>query len=108
MPVDQQRRLALVATLASVYGLEISMARARDLAISIAKAAGWVLVGEAVASYGASLLKGISFGAALPLVAAPQAAAAVRAMPASSPRPTRRRVLLSPAKRAKSDGSGFA
>ncbi|MCA9242078.1 MAG: YcjF family protein, partial [Planctomycetales bacterium] len=36
---------AMVATLANVYGLEISLSRARDIAWSIAKAAGWVMLG---------------------------------------------------------------
>lgn len=66
----------MIATLANVYGLEISVSRARELAISIAKAAGWVMLGEVVTSYGSSLLKGVSLGAAAPLVALPQAAAA--------------------------------
>lgn len=67
---------AMVATLANVYGLEISLAKARNLAWSLAKAAGWVMIGEAVTTYGGALLKGISLGAAAPLVAVPQAAAA--------------------------------
>lgn len=67
---------AMIATLANVYGMQISMSRARELAISLLKAAGWVMLGEVATSYGASLLKAVSLGAAMPLVAVPQAAAA--------------------------------
>lgn len=67
---------AMIATLGNVYGLEISLSRARELAWSLAKAAGWVMLGEVAASYGAALLKGLSLGAATPLTAVPQAAAA--------------------------------
>ncbi len=67
---------AMIATLANVYGLSISMNRARELAWSLAKAAGWVMLGEVAASFGSSLLKALSLGAATPLTAAPQAAAA--------------------------------
>lgn len=67
---------AMIATLANVYGLEMSMGRAKDLAFSLVKAAGWVMVGEVATTYGSALLKALSLGAAAPLVAAPQAAAA--------------------------------
>ncbi|MEN1679111.1 MAG: DUF697 domain-containing protein [Planctomycetota bacterium] len=67
---------AMVATLAGVYGMPITTANAGELALSIGKAAGWVMVAEMATSYGASLLKGMSFGAATPLTALPQGAAA--------------------------------
>lgn len=67
---------AMVMNLAAVYGISITLNGARDLVLSILKAAGWVLLGEVVASYGASILKGLTLGAATPLTAVPQAAAA--------------------------------
>ena len=67
---------AMVATLASVYGLKITTANAGELALSILKAAGWVMLGEVVASYSFSALKALSLGAATPLTAVPQGAAA--------------------------------
>lgn len=60
---------AMVATLASVYGIELSMANSRSLVVSILKAAGWMVAAEAVVGW---LAKTFSFGAA----AVPQAAAA--------------------------------
>lgn len=67
---------AMVATLAGVYGMSVTPANAGALALSIGKAAGWVLLSQVAASYGASLLKHVSFGAATPLTAVPQGAAA--------------------------------
>ena len=67
---------AMVATLAGVYGLKITTANAGELVLSILKAAGWVMLGEVAASYGASALKALSFGSATPLTALPQGAAA--------------------------------
>jgi len=67
---------AMVATLAGVYGLKITAANAGELVASIFKAAGWVLLAEGVTNIGASLLKAVSFGAATPLTALPQGAAA--------------------------------
>ncbi len=67
---------AMVATLAGIYGLKITTANAGELVLTILKAAGWVLLAEVAASYGSSLLKAVSFGAATPLTALPQGAAA--------------------------------
>lgn len=67
---------AMVAALAGVYGIELTVSNAGELALSIGKAAGWVLAAEVVTSYGAALLKSMSFGAATPLTALPQGAAA--------------------------------
>ncbi|QDU87083.1 GTPase Era [Pirellulimonas nuda] len=66
----------MVMNLAAVYGIELSTAGAGDLVKGILKAAGWALVGEAVASYGSSLLKGATLGASTAVTAVPQAAAA--------------------------------
>lgn len=68
--------VAMVATLAQVYGIPITTANAKDLVISIFKAAGWLMLGEAVVSLGASLFKGITFGGSSVLTAIPQGAAA--------------------------------
>ncbi|TWT90958.1 tRNA modification GTPase MnmE [Pseudobythopirellula maris] len=67
---------AMVATLANVYGLEMTTTNAKNLALAILKAAGWVVLAEAVTTYGVSLLKAVSFGSVTPLTALPQGAAA--------------------------------
>lgn len=67
---------AMIATLANVYGLQITTANAKELALSIGKAAGLVLLGEGVTHLLANALKAISFGTAVPLTALPQGAAA--------------------------------
>jgi len=66
----------LVATLARIYGLEMSWQHARSLATSIVKAASWVLLSEIVTSVAASSLKGIMLGYAPLFTAVPQGAAA--------------------------------
>ena len=53
---------AMVVTLGKVYGIEITTANARDLMTSILKAAGWVMLGEAVVSYTSSFFKGLTVG----------------------------------------------
>ncbi|MEM1303997.1 MAG: GTP-binding protein [Planctomycetota bacterium] len=63
---------AMVATLANVYGINLTMAKSRTLVVSILKAAGWMLLAEAVVGWTSSVLKGVTFGA----TAVPQAAAA--------------------------------
>ena len=60
---------AMVATLASVYGIELSLAKSKTLVLSIIQAAGLMLAAEATVGW---LLKGLTFGA----TALPQAAAA--------------------------------
>ncbi|MDX1943904.1 MAG: GTP-binding protein [Pirellulaceae bacterium] len=67
---------AMIVTLAAVYGLSMSTAHARDLAISIAKAAGLMTAGVAVGSALMSLLKGVTFGKSTLLTAVPQGLAA--------------------------------
>jgi len=68
--------VTMVATLGKVYGIEITTANARDLVTSILKAAGWVMLGEAVVSYASSFFKGLTLGAGTALTALPQGAAA--------------------------------
>ncbi len=67
---------AMVASLGQVYGFPITTANARELVTSILKAAGWLMLGEAVVSFGSSLFKGITFGGSTVLTALPQGAAA--------------------------------
>jgi uncharacterized protein (DUF697 family) len=68
--------VTMVVTLAKIYGIEITMAGARDLVTSILKAAGWVMLGEAAVSYASSLFKGLTVGYGTVLTALPQGAAA--------------------------------
>jgi len=68
--------VTMVATLGKVYGIQITTANARELVASILKAAGWVMLGEAVVSYAASFFKGLTLGAGTALTALPQGAAA--------------------------------
>ncbi len=67
---------AMVATLGKVYGIEITTANARQLVTSILKAAGWVMLGEAVVSYVSSFFKGLTWGGSTAISALPQGAAA--------------------------------
>lgn len=66
----------MVVTLGKVYGIQITTANARSLVTSILKAAGWVMLGEAVVSYASSFFKGLTLGAGTVLTALPQGAAA--------------------------------
>ena len=68
--------VAMVATLAKVYGIKLTMANARSLVDSILKAAAWVLLGEALTSAAASIFKGLTLGYGTVLTALPQGAAA--------------------------------
>jgi hypothetical protein len=68
--------VTMVVTLGRIYGIEITMANARDLVTSILKAAGWVMLGEAAVSYASSLFKGLTVGYGTVLTALPQGAAA--------------------------------
>lgn len=67
---------AMVVTLGKVYGIDITTSNARELATSILKAAGWVMLSEAAVSYTSSFLKAITGGWATPITALPQMAAA--------------------------------
>ena len=66
----------MIATLAKVYGLEMSWTHAKGLAASILKAAGWVLLAETATHVAAATLKVASVGLATLLTAVPQGAAA--------------------------------
>ncbi|HUE69284.1 MAG TPA: GTP-binding protein [Pirellulaceae bacterium] len=66
---------AMIITLANVYGLEMSWPHARSLALSIAKAAGWMTLSVVASTLAVSALKAFSMGATL-ITALPQGAAA--------------------------------
>jgi small GTP-binding protein len=68
--------VSMVVTLAHVYGLEMTWANARVLVTSIAKAAGWVMLGEAVTHVASNFFKALTFGYGTVLTAIPQGAAA--------------------------------
>jgi small GTP-binding protein len=67
---------AMIVTLAAVYGLEMSSAHAKELAISIAKAAGLMTATVVASSAVMSLLKGVTFGKSTLITAVPQGLAA--------------------------------
>ena len=66
----------MVVTLGRIYGISITTNNARSLVASILKAAGWVMLGEAVVSYASSVFKGLTLGYGTILTALPQGAAA--------------------------------
>ena len=66
----------MVATLAKIYGLEMSWMHARKLVKSIIKAAGWVVAGELLTHALSSLFKAATVGYGTVLTAVPQGAAA--------------------------------
>ena len=68
--------IGMVYHLASIYGVEMNIKTARDLVNTILSAAGLVLVSEWVVHVFAGVLKGVTFGMATVLTAAPQGAAA--------------------------------
>ena len=68
--------VTMVVTLARVYGVPLTWMNARKLIESIVKAAGWVMLGEAVTHFAASMFKGLTLGAGTVLTALPQGAAA--------------------------------
>jgi small GTP-binding protein len=68
--------VSMVVTLAHVYGLEMTWTNARVLVSSIAKAAGWVMLGEAATHVASNLFKALTFGYGTVLTAIPQGAAA--------------------------------
>ena len=68
--------VAMVATLAKVYGITLTTANARALVDAIVKAAGWILLTEAVTHFAAALFKGLTLGQGTVLTALPQGAAA--------------------------------
>ena len=68
--------VSMVVTLAHIYGLEMTWTHARRLVTSIAKAAGWVVVSEALIHFASNTIKAVTFGLGLALTAVPQGAAA--------------------------------
>ncbi len=68
--------VTMVANLAKVYGISLTTANARKLVESILKAAGWVMLGEAVTHLASSFFKGLTLGYGTVLTALPQGAAA--------------------------------
>ncbi len=68
--------VAMVVTLAHIYGLEMSPYHARGLISSVFKAAGWLMLAEAATSVLSSTFKGLTLGYGTPLTALPQGAAA--------------------------------
>jgi uncharacterized protein (DUF697 family) len=67
---------AMVATLAHIYGLQMSWMHARRLVATIAKAAGWVVVAELGTHLVAMTFKLVTLGYGTVLTAIPQGAAA--------------------------------
>lgn len=68
--------VAMVIHLGRIFGIEITTANAKQLVVSILKAAGWVMLGEAVVTAASSFFKGLTLGAGTALTALPQGAAA--------------------------------
>lgn len=68
--------VTMVLTLAKVYGIPLTWNNASSLIASIVKAAGWVMLGEAVTHIAYSMFKGATLGAGTVLTALPQGAAA--------------------------------
>jgi hypothetical protein len=66
----------MVATLAHIYGLEMSWMHARGLAVSIVKAAGWAMLAEVSTHAASATFKAITLGYGTVLTAIPQGAAA--------------------------------
>ncbi|MGI9429209.1 MAG: YcjF family protein [Bythopirellula sp.] len=66
----------MVVTLGRIYGIDITTSNARALVTSILKAAGWVMLSEAVVSYAASVFKALTAGIGSLATALPQGAAA--------------------------------
>jgi small GTP-binding protein len=68
--------VAMVVTLAKVYGITLTTANARALINAIVKAAGWILLSEAATHFAAAIFKGLTLGQGTVLTALPQGAAA--------------------------------
>ena len=69
---------AMIVTLAGVYGMEMKWAHARTLALSIAKAAGWITISVVVTTFAVSTLKALT---ALTLIPRLRASAKVVVQP---------------------------
>jgi len=68
--------VAMVIHLGRIFGIEITTANAKQLVVSILKAAGWIMLGEAVITVASSFFKGLTLGTGTALTALPQGAAA--------------------------------
>lgn len=66
----------MVINLGRIYGIDINMTNAKSLVTAILKAAGWVMLGEAVVHYTSSFFKAVTFGFSTIASAVPQGAAA--------------------------------
>ncbi len=66
----------MVVALGRIYGIKITTSNARALVTSILKAAGWVMLSEAVVSYASSVFKALTAGFGSLATALPQGAAA--------------------------------
>lgn len=66
----------MVVTLGRIYGIQVTTSNARALITSILKAAGWVMLSEAVVSYASSVFKALTAGFGSVATALPQGAAA--------------------------------
>lgn len=67
---------AMIVTLAQVYGLELTWTHAHSLAISIAKAGGWMTLASLASTAAFSAVKALSLGHSTLVTALPQGAAA--------------------------------
>lgn len=68
--------VAMVVTLAEVYGIRFTRSNAAALIASILKAAGWVMLSEAAVHAASTIFKGLTLGYGTVLTALPQGAAA--------------------------------
>jgi small GTP-binding protein len=68
--------IAMVGTLARIYGMEMTWVNSRKLIFSVLKAAGWVTVAELATHTVVAIFKGLTLGASTAISAIPQAAAA--------------------------------
>jgi hypothetical protein len=68
--------VALVVTLAGIYGLQMSWMHARSLVATILQAAGWTLLAVTAMHYASSVFKALTAGWGTVLTALPQGAAA--------------------------------
>ena len=66
----------MVVTLGRIYGIEVTTSNARSLVTSILKAAGWVMLSEALVTYASSVFKALTVGYGSVATALPQGAAA--------------------------------
>jgi hypothetical protein len=68
--------VTMVVTLGRIYGIDLTWNNARELVAAIAKAAGWMMLTEALTHAASWAFKGLTLGAGTVLTALPQGAAA--------------------------------